>query len=210
MKYKKVILVIMFCFSNLLVWGQDLKPKGFSAYKPYDKSFITNDLRKKNTVSFGPLIGVYGRNLDGFVPSVGLHLGYNYLIIERRKVKLSLKTKYRNEVKLGFGLHLNILSQDEQMLMLNFYRPFAAIKGKLLSWYFLSSYSLGWHKITNGPDDLKPNKFNFGLELLRLRIGKLPFHLQVGINYDLSNNFLDTERLNGGFLFGMRYDIFKK
>jgi hypothetical protein len=209
MSYSKAILLLILTFSNLLIWGQELKPKGFSAYKPYDKSFITNDLRRKHAVSLGPLIGVYGQNLDIFEPNIGVHLGYNYFVIERREVKLSRKTKYRNEVKLGFGLHLNVLNENEQMLLLNFYRPLSAVKGKIFSWYFFSAYSLGWHKITNGTDDLKPNKFNFGLEVFRLRIGKLPLHLQAGINYDLSNNFLGTERLNGGFLFGLRYDIFK-
>ena len=209
MKWFSVILLFVSSLACHTVLGQDLKQKGFSAYKPYDKSFITTDLRGKHAVSLGPLVSVYGQDLDDFVPNFGAHIGYNYLVIERREVKFSRKTKFRNEVKLAFGLHFNLFAENEKMLLLNFYRPLSTYKGKILSWYFFSSYYLGWHNITNGNEDLKPNKFNLGLEVLRIRIGKLPLHLHAGINYDLSNNFLGTDRLNGGILFGLRYDIFK-
>ncbi|NOQ72230.1 MAG: hypothetical protein GQ574_09530 [Crocinitomix sp.] len=212
MKRLSLISTFLICLFSTGVFAQnnpDLKQRGFSAYKPYDKSFITTDIRGKHAVSIGPLLSLYGQNMEDFDPSFGAHIGYNYLVIERREIKLSRKTKFRNEVKFGFGLHLNILDKNQQMLLLNFYRPFSAIKGKIFSWYFFSSYTLGWHKVTNGSDDIKPNKFNFGLEVLRLRFGKLPMHLHLGINYDLSNNFLGTDRLNGGVLFGLRYHIFK-
>lgn len=210
MRHLYFILFFFTCCFSLASFGQN-EPgnKGASIFKKYDDSFITPHLKRKHSVSLGPIASVYGPSVVDIEPNAGLHLGYNYLVMNRRKLKLSKKGKYRNEIKFGIGLHAHILTQQEFMLMGTFFRPLSRTKGRLFSWYFLSEYGIGMHRTYNLINDPRPTKFNLSLEIFRLQFGKLPAFLHFTFNYDVGNDFLDKERLNIGFLGGFRYYIFK-
>ena len=207
MRKINAILLILAVLISVLSSAQDLKNRGFSNYKEYDNSFITPNYRKKHVLSIGGIANTYGSNFAELVPNFGAHIGYNFLIIERRKIKFTTKTIFRNETKFGFGIHFNYLSKGEFMLLTNYYRPLFTSKGRMLSWYFFCSYGLGLHKTYDELNADKPYRFDATLEFIRLRFGKSPLYLNLILNYDLANNSLGKDRMNIGILGSFKYDL---
>lgn len=207
----RIIAILLISFTA--IWNarsqHDFEQKGYSIYQKYDQSFVTPFLRGKHSVSIGGVTSVYGPSVVNVNRNYGAHLGYNYLVIGERKLKLSKKGKTRDEVRFGLGLHCYIQGQGEFSVMGTVYRPMGNTKGRIFSWYFLSEYGLGYHKTINLLFDDKPNKLDLSVELFRLRIGKLPMYIHLTGNYALSNDFLAKDRLNVGFIGGLRYYIYK-
>lgn len=207
----RIILILLISFTS--IWNvrsqHDFEQKGYSIYQKYDQSFVTPFLRGKHSVSIGGVASIYGPSMFSLNGNIGAHLGYNYLVIGERKLKLSKKGKTRDEVRFGLGLHCYLQRQGEFSLMGTVYRPLIKTKGRIFSWYLLSEYGLGYHKTINLPFDDKPYKIDLSVELFRLRFGKLPMYVHLTGNYALSNDFLSKERLNVGFIGGLRYYIYK-
>ena len=187
---------------------QDLK--GFSIYKKYDQSFITPDLKGKHSVSLGPAFTSYTPNVVDIIVSPGFQMGYHYLVLKRRKLKSSRKGKFREEVKLDFGLNVSIYTESQFAVTATFFRPLIRTYGRLLSWSFLSEYGLGALRGTQPLDQANKVRFNLNIELFRLRIGRMPLYLHTNFDYDLQNDFLSNERINLGLSAGLRYYIYKK
>lgn len=195
----------------------DFDVKGYSAYKAYDDSFITPNLRGKHSISFGGLIGMYGTqtgaiftNESSASPNFGIHLGYNYIVLSQRILKSSKKNKTRDELKYILGAHLNILSNNDMFLMATFYKKLIGTNGRLFSWSFFSEYGLGIHKSENVFESSRPLKIDLSLEIFRMRFVKQPLFLHGQFNYATSNDFLSKDKLNLGFYGGIRYYFYKK
>lgn len=204
------ISFVLILFYPLVVKSQNgANKQGFGIYKKYDQSFVTPDLRGKQSVSLGVISGLYGADLANFEPSVGFHLGYNYLVLGQRKLKSSRKDKYRDEIKLGLGLHVNVFTENEFMVMGTFYKPWIHTRGRLFSWDFFSEYGIGVHKTANLSNEPKPTKLNLSVQVAQMRFVKQPLFLHFHFNYAASNNLFSNERLNVGFILGLRYYIFK-
>ena len=187
--------------------------KGNGVYKKYDKSFVTPHLRAKHSISLAPILSFNSPFTSDVEPSFGAHIGYNYLIFKRRKKKKlnKKKVKYKDEVKMGFGLHLGLLTQDEKLIMGKFYYPTIPIRGKALSWYLFSEIGIGAHKLSTFNGSSRPWKFNASLEIFRLRFGKSPLHIHLTGNYAVwSNNLFIKEPINLGLIGGLRYYFYKK
>ena len=196
--------------------------KGYSVYHKQDKSFVSPDLRVKHSISIGLIAGgnsPFGSNDDSENGSnnssentmgTGFHLGYNYLILEQKKKikKRKNKVKTRDVVKASIGFHADVLNGGEFLLTAKYYNPFLRAKGFIMTYYFLSEYGLGIHKLPTFLND-DQLKFNFSLELIRIRFFKTPLYLHFNTNYDLSNNFLNTDRKNLQFMGGLRFYFYK-
>lgn len=225
MKHFLLILFVGCSHLAFLQNGNDLQ--GFSAFKKYDDSFITPSLRGKHSISLGGLIGVYGSQTGAFIgaddspngngsasngvtPSLGFHLGYNYLVLEQRRIKRSKKLKFRDEFALALGGHVSIFTNNEWMVMGNVYRHFFGFKSRFFSWSFFSEYGIGLHKTASFLALDKPLKIDLSLELFRMRFVKQPLYLHAQFNYATSNDFLAKDRVNVGFYGGLRYYFYKR
>ncbi len=227
-------LFFLVLFLSFILGGRsqfDSRFTGFSAYQKYDESFITPSLRGKHSISIGGLLGIYGgqvgaafgansngssgnlngqsESLDGS-PSLGLHIGYNYLVLDRRKLKISRKDKYRDEFLFILGGHLNVLTNNEFMVMGTFYHQLLGTKGRLFSWTFFSEYGIGFHRTSTRLQLEKPLKIDLSIELFRMRFVKQPLYLFGQFCYATSNDFLSKNAANVGFYGGLRYYFYKR
>ncbi|MEZ4922391.1 MAG: hypothetical protein R2780_04400 [Crocinitomicaceae bacterium] len=184
--------------------------KGQSSYQKYDKSYINPDTRGKHSVSLGVMASLTTPFDNDVVPSWAVHAGYNYLIIKKRKRIFGIKETVRDETNAGFGLHFTLMKESQFYVMANYYNPFFGVRGKLLSLYFFNEYGIGFHRFNDVELSTGKTAFNFSLEFLRVRFGKSPLYLHLTANYGVKNNLLAKERLDFGFLGGLRYYIFKK
>jgi len=219
---RKTLVIIIFLF-GIQSYAQEYDGlKGYGIYKKYDKTYINPKLRGKHSVSLGaigaissPLINI--NEVDGLSngssslsPTVGAHLGYNYLFIKKRKRVFGGLERYRKEITSGFGFHMSFLTKGEYFIMANYFTPFFSLKGKLLSAYFLNEYGIGVHQPKINADGLKEKKkLNISIELLRIRFGKSHLNLHVTTNYHWDNDLFGKNRINMGFLTGLRYYIYK-
>ena len=214
-----VIIVLLFGAQSFAQEYDGLK--GYGVYKKYDKTYINPKLRGKHSVSLGvigaissPIIKVDGNSLGNgelnFNPTVGAHLGYNYLIVKKRKRIFGGLEKFRNEITSGFGFHLSVLSKGEHLIMVNYYNPFFSLKGKVFSAYFFNEYGVGLHQPRlNENGEKEKKKFNISIEFLRIKFGKSHLNLHFTMNYHWDNDLFGKNRINMGFLSGLRYYIFK-
>lgn len=203
---KKYLFLAVICFfcSNLSAQKKNDR-KGFSGYQQYDKKLITPHLRGRSSISVGGVLAI-NRPLPNERISVepALHVGYNYLILEDRKLRFSKKNKVKEEIKMSFGTHLTIGVGGEALFTVNYYKPFIAIRGRVLGWYFFSEYGIGAHRFPNYYKFEKKWTPNFALETLRIRFFKTRFFLHHTVNLDLKNNYLSKDRANWGMLFALR------
>lgn len=183
--------------------------KGQGVFNKYDQSYINPDTRGKHSVSLGFMASVTSQTSE-FMPSWAAHLGYNYLIIKKRKRFLGFKETMRDEIKRGFGMHFTLLSEGQFYLTANYYDPFVGLKGKIFSLYLINEYGIGVHRYTGIDDGLNKTALTLSLEILRIRFGKSPLFLHFTANYATKNNFLGKDRLDLGLVGGLRYYIFKK
>jgi hypothetical protein len=187
--------------------------KGYSNYNKQDKSFFSPNLRAKHSISLGLISGKntpFGKDSENYFGN-GFHLGYNYLLLgQKTKIKRrNNKVKTRDIIKSSLGFHIDALSGGEFLITAKYYNPMIKVKGILITYSFLSEFGLGLHKLPTVLND-DQLKFNFSLELIRMRFYKIPLYLHFTTNYDLSNNFLNTERKNLQFVAGIRFYIYKK
>jgi hypothetical protein len=196
--------------------------KGYGTYKKYDKSYIHPKLRGKHSLSLGMIGAISSPIMDAnendsipdngsnFNPTVGVHVGYNYLFVKKRKRIFGGLEKYRDEITSGFGFHLSILSKGEYFIMANYYNPFFSLKGKMLSFYFLNEYGLGIHQPRLNDNGLiEKKKLNIAIEFLRIRLGKSHLNLHFTMNYHWDNDLFGKDRIKMGFMGGLRYYIYK-
>jgi len=147
---------------------------------------------------------------EGLTPSIGLNLGYNYLVLDRRKLKSSRKGKYRDEFLLTVGGQLTIFSNNEFMLIGTIYHKLVGTNGRLFSWAFLSEYGIGLHRASNLLQLEKPLKIDLSIELFRMRFVKQPLFLFGQFNYATSNDFLGKNRANVGLYGWLRYYFYQR
>lgn len=209
-KHSILILALMVT-QTLIGQGYDGN-KGYGIYKKYDKSFITPDYRGKHSISFGVIGTGNSAFTEDYLPGVGVHLGYNYLVFNRRQKKRirNKKVKFHDEIKAALGVHLGFINDKEFLFTAKYFYPILPIRGKMMSWYILSEYGLGVHKLPLVVSPENEMKLNFSLELFRIRFGKSPLNFHVTANYALSNNLFIKEPLDIGFVTGFRFYFYKK
>jgi hypothetical protein len=202
------VLTILLVNLSLPVLAQYDGMKGNSIYKKYDKSYINPDTRGKHAASLGGMATITSPVSDVAI-GWGAHVGYNYLIIKKRKRFFGIKESFRDEPRAGFGAHFTLVQGGQFYLMANYFDPFFSIRGKLFSWYLFNEYGVGVHRYTDMETNQKVNALNLSLEVLRLRFGKSPLYLHVTTNYAAKNDFLSKKRLDVGAVAGLRLYIFK-
>lgn len=216
-----VIIVLLFGVQSYAQEYDGLK--GYGVYHQYDKSYISPTLRGKHSISLGAIgalsspigksDGADSLNQSGasLNTSIGFHVGYNYLIMKKRKRIFGGLEEYRDEVKSGFGVHLSFLTKGEFFFMANYFNPFFSLKGKALSFYFINEYGIGVHKPKMEEDEIADGlKLNLSLEAIRIRLGKSHFNLHLTVNYHANNKLFGKERIKMGFTAGLRYYIYKE
>lgn len=181
-----------------------------SSAKKYDASYITPSLRGKHSLSLG-YVNVQttpDANIDDPEPS--LHIGYNYLILQERKLVLALKDKYRTEMN-GIGMHFTYVNSGEHYFMGSFFHTYLAKKGRFISFYFLSEYGLGYH-YKRDLQNFGKNRTNISilLEFLRLRVGRIPLYMNFAGTYAITNNLFNKTPIVLGYKVGLRYYLFDK
>lgn len=205
-----ILLIAFVLNSNFSVAQHYDGMRGVSTFKRYDNGFISPDMRGKHSVSLG-LNAAVNSPFDSLTqPLIGGHLGYNYLLIIKRKRFFGIKENSRDEIKMGFGFHLTVLQNKEFFMTANYFNPFIGAKGKALSLYLFNEVGLGIHRspmTTESPSSLG---FTASLEVLRIRFGKSPLNLHLTMNYRTSNSLLAKDRLMMTFMGGLRYYIYKK
>lgn len=195
---------------GLSSWAQHYDgQKGFSVYQKYDKTFITSDLRGKH----GASLGFGSANVSPqqtFEPKIGGHLGYNYIVLRKRKRVFAISEVLRDEVTMGFGLHLSVFQNKEWFLNAVYLNPLFSMRGKIISLYWFSEVGFGLHR---SPAKLEKDaglSLNWSLEPLRIRFGKSPLNLCFNVNLDLGSSFLSKNRIVLTSMGTLRYYIYKK
>ena len=182
---------------------------GASVELKYDKSHISPDLRSKHCISIG-FVNAQTTPDQTIVASKSWHIGYNYLILNQRKLKLSLKERRRTEMR-AIGLHYTWVGPGEHYLMGTFFNPLVAKKGRFISFYFFSELGLGYHyKNVLGGGDGDRFKTHLSVEFLRLRLGRIPLYIQITGSYALGNKLAQKEPLELGYIAGLRYYFYRK
>ncbi len=178
-----------------------------SANQQYDKSYISPDLRSKHCISFG-FLNAQTTPDQTLEPSGSIHIGYNYLILNQRRLKLALKDKNRTEMK-AVGLHYTYVQEGEHYLMGTLFRPFIAKKGRIVSFYLFSEYGLGYHYKKSLLAEQSNFRYHVSLEALRIRIGRLPLYIYLTGTYAITNRLFKKEPHEIGYLGGIRYYFYK-
>lgn len=204
---------ILFIFSMLLctsLFSQEKRGNILSFEKEkYDQSYITPSLRGKHSFSLG-FMNVQTTPDQNLTVNQSVHLGYNYLILSERKLFLALKDIDRTEMN-SLGVHFTYVNPREHYFMGTFNSSFLAIKGRLLSFYFLSELGLGYH-YKRELEDFGQNKLNvsFLVDFVRFRPGRIPLYLHLSGTYALSNNLFNKTPIILGYMVGLRYYFYRK
>ena len=204
------LLILFYFFISTFGFSQEESGIGVSTLEErYDKSFIAPDLRSKHCISLGILNAQ--TTPDQTVEASGSwHIGYNYLILNQRKLKLSLKDRQRTEMR-AIGVHYTNVGKGEHYLMGTFFNPLIALKGRAFSFYFFSEYGLGYHYNSNKVLTAEESKikYHLSLELFRFRLGRIPLYLHLTGTYAISNKLLKKEPWEIGYLGGLRYYFYR-
>lgn len=212
MRFIKFILFVFFVSvtaSNAVSQDYD-GIKGFGVYHEYDKSYISPDLKAKHSVSLGITGALLSPHYDDFAPVPGGHLGYNYIIYKKRKRLFGIKEVERDEIKMGFGVHLSVYSNKEWFFNINYLNPLISKRGKFLSFYFINEFGLGVHSSPAKLDYEPAVDFNLSLEFMRIRFGKSPLNLCFTSYFDPKGSFFSKERINLNGAISLRYYIQSK
>ncbi len=202
-------MISQLTFSAVGQTFEGLNRKSPTAYREYDKSFVSPTLRGKHGVSLGFYVGL-NSPVNDVQPNMAYHIGYNYLVFKKRKRIMGHKEKYRDEVKFGFGAHLQIEPRHGTYFMLNYFNPFFSLKGRILSWYFLNEFGIGFYKGKHIKAEFEDKLTgNASLEVLRIRFGKSPLVLHSTLNFNLKNNMFGEEKAQIGAMLGARYYFYK-
>lgn len=203
-------LIIISLLFGLTVKGQDYDGyKGQTGYQKYDKTYINPSYRGKHSPSMG--FGV--ANLSPWselAPQAGGHLGYNYLIMYKRRRIFGVKETVRDEIKMGFGAHFHIWANNEWYLNFNYLNPLFSIRGKALGWYFFGEYGLGLHRSPQKLESPPKTSWNLSIEPLRIKFGKTPLNLNFTFFYNIGNALLSQQRMDLAAAIALRYYFYKK
>lgn len=204
----------IFVFKSFLSFSQNEKGAVISTnFQKYDKSLIAPDLRRKHSISLGPVVKfarIADPNSSAPVPLRAWHFGYNRLTLNQRKLKLAVKDRKRTDIKKAFGLHFTLIEQQEHYLMATFFNPFIERKGRLFSFCLFSEYGFGYHYNKNPLNEIeKQLKWHVSMEAIRFRLGRLPLYLNLNVNYALGNNLLAKTRWEVEFMGGLRYYFYR-
>lgn len=208
----KYFLLLSFFSLSISLYAQTKQnTTGYSDYVKYDKSFISNNTRAKHSLSLGISNSYNSPFNDQSIPSNGLHVGYNYLIIKRygKYIQELDKVKTKNVIKHAFGVHIDAFYKNETLINVRYYRSMLLLNLGLFEIHLFNEYGLGIHKL---PDDLNQKgktALNFSFEVIRLKFFNAPLFIHGTLNYDLSNKFLVPERKNLQTTFGLRYYFYK-
>lgn len=207
----RILIATLLFTSTLIGYGQTRNDTVIrSSLERYDNSFITPSLRGKHSLSLGVVNVQSTPDANIGTPEQALHIGYNYLILQKRKLVLALKDKYRTEMN-GIGMHLTYVNSNEHYLMGTFFHTYLAKKGRFISFYFLSEYGLGYH-YKRDLQNFGKNKLNISilLEFLRFRIGRIPLYMNFAGTYAITNNLFNKTPVVLGYKVGIRYFLFDK
>ena len=208
--FVKSILTIILIVGCLHVDAQEYDGfKGKGVYQPYDKTYTNPSLRGKH----GGSAGVSFANVSPitpFSPQWGFNVGYNYLLLYKRKRLVGIKERTRDEIKMGFGAHFYYFFNKEWYLNFNYFNPFIAIRGKVLGVYFFSEYGIGFHHAPQKMEDPPKTKFNVTIEALRFRFGKSPLNLSFRAHYDAGSALLSKNRMDLAFSASLTYYFYKR
>ena len=205
--FAPILLLLLSSFQALAQEYDGFKGRG--VYTQYDKTYINPEIRGKHGVSLG--FGVASVSpLNTFDPQWGVHVGYNYILMEKRKRIFGIKEVWRDEVKMGFGSHFYHWQNGEWYFNINYLNPLFALRGKLLGFYFFSEYGIGIHRAPEKLEEPSKVRFNVSIEALRIRFGKSPLHLHFTAHYDAGSALLSKERMDLAFSTTLRYYIYKR
>lgn len=202
------LLFLLLVFSTLYSQNEEGEFISFPESK-YDNSYISPHLRGKHALSLG-LQSVQTTPSVNLQVNQSVHLGYNYLILKERKLLLALQDKYRTEMN-ALGLHFTYVNPEEHYLMGTFFHSKLGLKGRLMSFYFLSEFGLGYHY---KKDLINYNKRKTNItvmvDFVKFRFGRLPMHLNFAGTYALSNNLFNKTPIVLGYMAGIRYYFYRK
>lgn len=209
MNLKSFILIVC-CFTPIFVGAQDYDGyKGKGSFQPYDKAYINPSYRGKHGASLG-LAYASVSPLNSFDPQWGINLGYNYLMLYKRRRIFGIKEVFRDEIKMGFGLHLHYFFNSEWYLHANYVNPTISLRGKLFSFYFFNELGLGLHRSPPKLDSPSKVRFNVSFEALRIRFGKSPLNLAFMGFYDAGSALLSKDRMDLAITTKLSYYIYDK
>ena len=210
MAAKTLCIALLSCFALNLSFGQQYDGfKGTSGFSRYDNTHISPDSKGKHGASVGFTFGNLHPQND-FIPRFGGHIGYNFILMKKRKRVFGIKEVSRDEPKWGIGAHLTVMSNSEFFFTVNYMNPLFSMRGKLLSLYWLGEYGIGFHNAQPTLEDPGGMRLNLSLEVLRIRFGKSPLNLTFTGHYDGGNRLLSKKRMNVASLVCLRYYIYKK
>jgi hypothetical protein len=209
LKFGFLMLVSLTLFSNDLLAQEYDGFKGTGTYQRYDKTYINPNLRGKHGFSLGGGIANVSP-LNTFGPEYGGHVGYNYLILYKRKRVFGIKEVIRDEVKMGFGAHLYFWSNKEWTLTATYLNPLISMRGKLISLYLFNEVGFGLHSAPAKAEIPEGLRFNLSFEALRIRFGKSPLNLSFTGFYDVSNALLSKNRMDLSVAATLRLYIYKR
>lgn len=188
---------------------------GTSHFQDYDKSYITPELQRKQGITLGvqsslstPFhIATQLNTNEDFTlfDNLGVHVGYNYLIVKRRVLKRSSKGKRKDEFKNGVGFHLGFQSSGEWYANLNYYRPLVHLYLPMFRVYLFNEWGFGIYNNVNlagtGTRAVSPV---VSFEPIRIRLFNTPIYLHGTTFYALSNDSFGTLPLNFSIVVGAR------
>lgn len=134
------LLFLLIVYSTLFSQNEEDESISLPESK-YDNSYISPHLRGKHAFSLG-LQSVQTTPSANLQVNQSVDLCYNYLILKGRKLILALQNKYRTEMN-ALGLHFTYVNPEEHYLMGTFFYSKLGLKGRLMSFYFLSEFGLG-------------------------------------------------------------------
>lgn len=206
---RTLLFIILFAIHSVSAQVTD-GVAGTTVNQKYDHSFISPELRAKHSFSLGFVNAQTTPNAENLEFSRSFHFGYNYLILNKRKLKLAIKDKSRTEAR-AIGLHFTRVQSGEYFLMGTFFNPFIALKGRLMSLYFLSEYGLGYlhRKNVDGISE-NSNHIHISIEALRFRFGRLPLYFHITGSYAITNKLFEKKPMELGYIAGFRYYFYSK
>ncbi|MCH2233130.1 MAG: hypothetical protein MK078_02670 [Crocinitomicaceae bacterium] len=107
------------------------------------------------------------------------------------------------------GLHYTQVAQGEHDLMGTLFNPFIAKKGRIVSFYLLSEYGLGYHYKRDLFSETSTVRYHVSLEFLRIRVARFPMYIHLTGTYEITNKLLQKEPIEIGYFGGLRYYFYR-
>ena len=220
---KALALVFLFAPVCSAMSQKGSEIRGASVFEEYDRSHITPELRRKHAITIGfqegvstPFSKTFTDNPDGSTSmnwNPGIHIGYNFLIIRKRKRLLSPTGKQANEIKNGLGVHLYMQQNKEFYFNISYYRPIIKLYIPIFRIYLFNEFGLGLYYNSNfvnfGDGKTKPLTPAASIQPLSVRLSNSPIFFYITAVYSLKNNLFGTEPLSVSFLGGVKVYFYK-